>query len=99
MLTRCNGPRQADVLVLRGGRTERGTDERPLSVRWCMPQERNVESAYVAGRPVNRAGRFVDIEARSAIERANPSHDHLMGAANAADEDLCPSLGRSQPTK
>ncbi|MFP5370555.1 MAG: hypothetical protein ACLGI3_07375 [Actinomycetes bacterium] len=50
----------------------------------------NVDSVYVAGRPVKRDGAFVDVDVRSVIARASESHDHLLRAAGVADEDWSP---------
>ena len=55
----------------------------------------NVDSVYVAGRPVKRGGAFVDIDVRSVIARATASHDYLLGAAGVADEDWCPPALRA----
>jgi 5-methylthioadenosine/S-adenosylhomocysteine deaminase len=55
----------------------------------------NVDSVYVAGRPVKREGTFVDIDVRSVIAQATASHDYLLGAPGLADLSWFPSALRA----
>jgi len=82
--------KQADVLMLRADMPNLAPLSDPVGAVVHSAGTHNVESVYVAGRPVKRHGMFVDLDVRSVIARADASHDYLMGAARVADQDWCP---------
>ena len=87
--------KQADVLLLRTDTPNLAPMSDPVGAVVHAAGTHNVDSVYVAGRPVKRGGAFVDIDVRSVIARATASHDYLLGAAGVADEDWCPPALRA----
>lgn len=86
--------KQADVLVLRADTPNLAPMSDPIGAVVHSAGTHNVESVYVAGRPVKRGGTFVELDVRSVIARATASHDELMKAAGASDQDWCPPTHR-----
>jgi cytosine/adenosine deaminase-related metal-dependent hydrolase len=86
--------KQADVVLLRADMLNLAPMSDPVGAVVHAAGTHNVDSVYVAGRPVKRGGTFVDIDVRSVIERASASHDYLMGAAGVADQDWAPPAHR-----
>ena len=82
--------KQADVLMLRANTPNLAPMSDPVGAVVHAAGTHNVDSVYVAGRPVKREGTFVDIDVRSVIARATASHDYLLLAAGVADQDWCP---------
>ncbi len=79
--------KQADVLLLRADTPNLAPMSDPVGAVVHAAGTNNVESVYVAGRPVKREGRFVAIDVPSVIERATASHHYLLGAAGVTDLD------------
>ena len=77
--------KQADVLLLRTDGPNLAPLTDPVAAVVHAAGTHNVDSVYVAGRPVKRDGSFVDIDVRSVIAGATESHDHLLEAAGMAD--------------
>ena len=77
--------KQADVLLLRTDGPNLAPLTDPVAAVVHAAGTHNVDSVYVAGRPVKRDGTFVDIDVRSVIAGATESHDHLLEAAGMAD--------------
>ena len=84
--------KQADVLVLRADMANMAPMSDPIGAVVHCAGTHNVDSVYVAGRPVKRDGRFVDLDVRSVVERATSSHDYLLGLV--ADHDWSPQGGQ-----
>lgn len=82
--------KQADVLVLRADRPNLAPMSDPIGAVVHAAGTHNVDSVYVAGRPVKRGGRFVDIDVGAVIASASASHDYLLRAAGVADQDWSP---------
>jgi 5-methylthioadenosine/S-adenosylhomocysteine deaminase len=82
--------KQADVVMLRADMLNLAPLSDPVGAVVHSAGTHNVESVYVAGRPVKRHGLFVDLDVRSVIARADASHDYLMDAARVADQEWCP---------
>ena len=82
--------KQADVLVLRADAPNLAPMSDPVGAVVHAAGTSNVDSVYVAGRPVKRAGEFVDVDVPSVVARATASHDHLLEAAAVADQDWAP---------
>ncbi len=82
--------KQADVLVLRADAPNLAPMSDPVGAVVHAAGTHNVDSVFVAGRPVKRAGSFVDIDVPSVIARATASQDYLLRAAGVADQDWCP---------
>ena len=89
--------KQADVLVLRADTPNLAPIGDPVLAVVHAAGTHNVDSVYVAGRPVKREGRFVDVDVRSVIGRATASQEYLLGAAGVADQDWCPPAHRATP--
>ena len=86
--------KQADVLTLWADTPNLAPMSDPVGAVVHSAGTHNVDSVYVAGRPVKRDGRFVDVDVRSVIARATASHDYLIGAAGIAGQDWCPPTRR-----
>jgi len=84
--------KQADVVVLRADTPNLAPLSDPVGAIVHSAGTHNVDSVYVAGRPVKRGGAFVDIDVPSVIARASASHDYLLRAAGVVDRDWCPPL-------
>lgn len=82
--------KQADMLMLRTDMPNLAPMSDPVGAVVHSAGTHNLDSVYVAGRPVKRGGAFVDIDVQSVIARATASHDYLMEAAGVADQDWCP---------
>jgi cytosine/adenosine deaminase-related metal-dependent hydrolase len=82
--------KQADVLLLRTDRANLAPLSDPVGAVVHAAGMHNVDSVYVAGRAVKRAGAFVDIDVRSVIAGATASHDYVLRAAGVAGEDWSP---------
>ena len=76
--------KQADVLVLRADTPNLAPLSNPIGAIVHAAGTHNVESVYVAGRPVKRDGRFVHVDVRAVIAHAAASHDYLFEAAGVA---------------
>ena len=70
--------KQADVLMLRTDTPNLAPMSDPVGAVVHCAGTHNVDSVYVAGRPVKRHGAFVDINVRSVIARATASHEYLL---------------------
>lgn len=81
--------KQADVLLSRTDTPNLAPMRDPVGAVVHAAGTHNVDSVYVAGRPVKRAGTFVDIDLRSVIAHATASHDFLLGEAGVAGRDWC----------
>jgi 5-methylthioadenosine/S-adenosylhomocysteine deaminase len=82
--------KQADVVLLRADMANLAPMSDPVGAVVHAAGTHNVDSVYVAGRPVKRHGSFVDIDVRSVIASATASHDYLLGAAGVAERDWSP---------
>lgn len=82
--------KQADVLVLRADTPNLAPVNDPVGAIVHAAGIHSVDSVYVAGRPVKRNGRFVDLNVPSVIARATASREFILEAAGVADEDWCP---------
>jgi len=87
--------KQADVLTLRADTPNLAPMSDLVGAVVHSAGTHNVDSVFVAGRPVKRDGRFVDIDVRSVIARATASHDYVIGAAGIGDQDWCPPARRA----
>lgn len=85
--------KQADVLMLRTDAPNLAPVSDPVGAVVHAAGTHNVDSVYVAGRPVKREGKFVDVDLRSVIEQATASHDYLLEAAGVAGQDWSTPLG------
>ena len=79
--------KQADIVMLRTDMPNLAPVSDPVGAVVHAAGTHNVDSVYVAGRPVKRGGAFVDLDVRAVIERAEASHDYLLKAAGASDHD------------
>ncbi len=86
--------KQADVLMLRTDTPNLAPMCDPVGAIVHSAGTRNVDSVYVAGRPVKREGTLVDIDVRSVIARATASYDYILAAAGVADQNWCPPAQR-----
>lgn len=86
--------KQADVVLLRADLANLAPMSDPVGAVVHAAGTHNVDSVYVAGRPVKRDGAFVDIDVPSVVARATASHDHLLAAAGVADLDWAPPCVR-----
>ncbi|WP_220793510.1 amidohydrolase family protein [Nocardioides stalactiti] len=75
--------KQADVLLLRTDLANLSPVGDPIAAVVHAAGPQNVESVYVAGRPVKRDGHLVDVDVPAVIARAQASHDHLVRAENS----------------
>jgi 5-methylthioadenosine/S-adenosylhomocysteine deaminase len=87
--------KQADVVTLRADTPNLAPMSDPVGAVVHAAGTHNVDSVYVAGRPVKRDGRFVDVDVRSVIARATASHDYVIEAAGIAGEEWCPPTRRA----
>jgi cytosine/adenosine deaminase-related metal-dependent hydrolase len=78
--------KQADVLVLRADTPNLAPLSDPIGAVVHAAGTHNVDSVFVAGRAVKRAGVFVDLDVRSVIASATASHEYLLGAAGDVTE-------------
>lgn len=85
--------KQADILVLRADMPNLAPLSNPVGAIVHAAGPHNVDSVYVAGRPVKRNGAFVDLDVRAVMERAAASHHFLLEAAGATDQDWFPARG------
>ena len=76
--------KQADVLLLRTDLPNLAPMSDPVGAVVHAAGTHNVDSVYVAGRPVKRGGTFVDIDVRLVLARATASPDYLLEAAGVA---------------
>ena len=82
--------KQADVLVLYADTVNLAPMSDPVGAVVHAAGTRNVDSVFVAGRPIKRDGNFVEIDVRSVIASAVASHDYLLGAAGVVGEEWYP---------
>jgi cytosine/adenosine deaminase-related metal-dependent hydrolase len=87
--------KRADVLVLRADTPNLAPMSDPIGAVVHAAGTHNVDSVYLAGRPVKRGGRFVDIDARSVIASASASHDYLLRVAGVEDQGWSPPAQRA----
>lgn len=85
--------KQADIVVLRADTPNLAPLRNPVGAIVHAAGAHNVDSVYVAGRPVKQDGSFTHLDVRSVIERATASHHYLLEAAGAADQDWYPPSG------
>jgi 5-methylthioadenosine/S-adenosylhomocysteine deaminase len=71
--------KQADVVVLRCDQTNTYPIIDPVSTVVHQADTRNVDTVFVAGRAVKRAGALVDADLRGARDRAAASLEYLLG--------------------
>lgn len=70
--------KQADVVILRTDMINMAPLADPVAAIVHAAGVHNIDSVYVAGRPIKRGGTFVDIDAPTLIARAWASHDDLL---------------------
>ncbi|KAA1417030.1 amidohydrolase family protein [Nocardioides humilatus] len=73
--------KQADLLLLRTDLPNLAPVNDPIGAVVHAAGTHNVDTVYVAGRLVKRAGQFVDLDLPSVLRRAESSRDYLLAAA------------------
>lgn len=82
--------KQADVLVLRADLPNVAPLSDPVAATVHAAGTQNVDTVYVDGRAVKRAGRFVRLDVPAVIAEARGSHDFILEAAGVRDQEWCP---------
>ena len=87
--------KQADVLLLRADAPNLAPLTDPFGAVALAAGPHNVDGVLVAGRWVKRAGRFVQGDLRTVVERATASNSYLLDAAGLRAEPWCPPVLRA----
>ena len=71
--------KQADVVVLRCDETNTYPVIDPVSTVVHQADTRNIDTVFVAGKPLKQGGKLVGADLRAARDRASASLDYLLG--------------------
>lgn len=82
--------KEADLLVLRADSPNLAPLSDPVGAVVHAAGIHNVDSVYVAGRPVKRGGTLVHLDVPAVVAGATASRDRLLAAAGVAGEEWCP---------
>ena len=71
--------KQADIVLLNVDAINTAPMVDPVGTIVVFADTSNVDSVFVAGRPVKRHGRLVDVELKKIFEELEESRNHILG--------------------
>jgi cytosine/adenosine deaminase-related metal-dependent hydrolase len=77
--------KQADVVLIRSDRLGLAPVNDPVNTVVVQANAADVDSVFVAGEPVKRGGRLLNVDVPRVLERLEASRDHLAAAMSQVD--------------